>query len=109
MVERNSREKQNLTVTNILPVQHVKAFREAAAGFGIKITILATSGENYEEWRSDKPANQPEENYFYSGRVPEGHVQVEIASTSGNFSPFYDRAAKVLARIQDSKIKAQSK
>lgn len=104
MVERrNDTDKQTLTIINVLPEQHVIAFREAAKEFDIEITVLASAGENYEELRS----SQFEKESLYSSRVPKDHVQVEISSLSGNFRPFYDRAAQVLARMQASKIKKQ--
>lgn len=101
MVEqKDGGEDQSFIFNNILPEQHVKAFKEVAGEFGVKIRILASAGETYRETRLDQQGNK----YTHEEIIPKGSLKVEISSTTKNLNRFYDKAAQVLVKMETSRF-----
>ena len=97
MVEqKDGTQNHPFAINNILPIQHVKVFQMIAGDFGIKISILAVSGQPYEETRLDQEGNE----YTYEGTVPEGNLKVEITSPTKNLNAFYNKAIQVIVKMQ---------
>lgn len=105
--EPNVDIKKPFIIVNILPEQHVKAFRKVAPEFGVKIRIIARPGQRYTDKRLDEEGNV----YTYNKIVPEGFLRVRIASpaTNINLNRFYEKAGEVLVLESHAKAKLTSK